>query len=73
MASFPPHQCPVEGCTTSVPYTHLLCRGHWARVPIRLRHAVWGEWRGGDPTVLHSAACDEAIAAVNEKVRARVS
>lgn len=41
------HLCHVPGCPTAVPRKMLMCRSHWARVPLKLRQKVWAAYRSG--------------------------
>ncbi len=42
-----PHTCHAENCSVPVPPKMLMCRLHWYMVPLRLRNAVWREYRPG--------------------------
>lgn len=48
----PPHTCHARGCATRVPPEMLMCKPHWAKVPLPIQRAVW------------RAYADAAIAAV---------
>lgn len=57
-------RCPVEGCETTVPSSHLMCARHWRMVPKLLQGRVYRAWRergiaqrSGDLAALR-AACD---------------
>jgi hypothetical protein len=67
----PSHQCPVDGCTRTVPHHQLMDRSHWYMVPRDLRAAVWDTWDNGmgAGTPEHMRAMTDAIEAVNAKLR----
>lgn len=65
------HDCPVRGCKiTGLPHHILMCPAHWSRVPRALQRLVYGAWAraalaGG--TARHLQACENAIAAVENR------
>ena len=34
------HTCPIPGCTAEVKLNHLMCWGHWVRVPKKLQRII---------------------------------
>lgn len=40
----PTHTCPIDGCTSRLAYEVLMCRDHWAMVPLELRRKVAHTW-----------------------------
>lgn len=68
----PAHVCPAPGCTESVPYSQLACRGHWFALPKPMRDDVWRAYRNGGPgSPGHTEAIDAAIAWLEENAPAR--
>ena len=61
------HQCPVTGCERTVPHIQLMCPRHWRAAPLRLRRAVWREYRIAPQSPAHLDACAAAIAAVERR------
>jgi hypothetical protein len=67
------HTCHAKRCGKPVPPEMLMCRRHWFMVPLKLRRAVWREYRDGQcnldplPSKAWHAAADAAIKAVAEK------
>lgn len=62
------HKCPGPGpCTRDVPWSMLMCSGHWSLVPSAIKRKVYRAWDGGAGagSARHTAAMAEAIAAVN--------
>lgn len=64
------HECPVDGCQIQVHEHLLMCSSHWRVVPHQLKTRVYRAWADGEGrgTVEHSAACQAAVAAVNQLV-----
>lgn len=70
------HKCPVDVCTTRVPYEKLMCFEHWKQVPGELQRAVTITWNrcGGDFTEPdYAKARQAAIDAVNGRAPRRTS
>jgi hypothetical protein len=63
----PTHPCPIPGCKNTVVYEKLICWAHWAKVPTKLRVAVYASWNRGNPNNAHGLACQAAIEAVLRK------
>lgn len=59
------HACPIPGCTADVKREHLMCYGHWMRVPVILRRIIRDEVRTRSEA--YERAVHEAIVAVTEK------
>jgi hypothetical protein len=60
------HHCHARACTKSVPPEMLMCRGHWFRLPSKIRRAVWKTYRDGQcddmsPSLEWHEAADAAI------------
>ena len=62
------HRCPIAGCPFEVPYSQLMCKGHWRLVPKPIQAEVYGTFRKrrGGPT--HLAAMKRAIASVEATI-----
>lgn len=73
MASAQTHDCPATGCTRHIGARQLACRPHWFMIPPDLRDAVWSAWRNGlgKGSPEHADAVAAAVAALNDKIRAR--
>jgi hypothetical protein len=41
------HHCHAKGCDTPVPPSMLMCKHHWAQVPVALRMPVIRNYRRG--------------------------
>lgn len=63
------HECPVAGCTRTVPNEKLMCWDHWRRVPTGLARMVYAAYRDRDWATLR-ARQQEAIAVVDAKLQA---
>lgn len=60
------HRCHWPGCEREVPPRLWGCREHWYRLPLRLRDAIWREYRPGQEV---SKAPTEAYLAVAREVQ----
>lgn len=63
------HHCHAAGCRIAVPPEKLMCRRHWAMVPLDIRNAVWVAYRPGQcddkaPSEAWHFAADAAKGAV---------
>ncbi len=64
------HVCHAAGCTARVPPRMLMCRPHWAMVPVELQQAVQAAYRPGQerlnprPSLAYIAAHKAAVNAV---------
>lgn len=64
-----PHRCHAHGCDVAVHPRLLMCRRHWALVPMALQREVWRHYRKGQerderPSAEYLAAARAAIDAV---------
>jgi len=66
------HECPKNGCTRTVPSGMLLCPTCWREVPVPLRRALHGAWKGGSGALspAHQAAMKAIIRYVNREPEA---
>jgi hypothetical protein len=72
------HPCKAPGCTIKVAADKLMCRSHWACVPIEIQRRVNHHWRRFKGSAFaadkiealrdHRKAVDDAIRAAAEEV-----
>ena len=60
------HHCHWPGCSVAVPPRMFMCRPHWFRLPVLMRHQIWKTYRPGqeidnDPSPEYLAAAREAL------------
>ena len=64
----PTHKCPIETCTFEVPYSQLMCRGHWRLVPAPIQHEIYSCFRKRRGGPSHLAAIKRAIDSVKKTI-----
>jgi hypothetical protein len=62
------HKCPVENCQNQLPSHILMCRPHWAMVPIDLKQRVYAAWNSGKSSQEYISVRQEAINSVNSQL-----
>jgi hypothetical protein len=56
-------RCPVEGCPVKkTEGWHLVCPGHWEKVPQALRDKVWQLFKTSNGSLEHRMTCAAVIA-----------
>lgn len=72
------HECPIQGCSTQIGDTKLMCCAHWSMVPLHLQHDVSRYWRQTNTSNVadrrlafhnYRVARDAAIRHVNDALR----
>jgi hypothetical protein len=63
------HVCHADGCEVEVPPIMLMCKRHWAMVPVQIRTEIWRTYIPGqesrkDPSEEYLNAYHEAVEAV---------
>lgn len=56
-------QCAVNGCTESVAWglRDMMCRPHYATLPLSLRNEIWDARRHGSDSLEHRRAVSRAL------------
>lgn len=66
------HTCHAEGCSKRVPPKMFACRAHWFALPLKVRNAIWREYRAGQevdkkPSVSYLAVQQYAVGLLAER------
>lgn len=63
-------RCAALECQATVPSRLLMCRRHWALVPVLIRNRVWAHYRNGQEEAGTARPSPEYFAAVRDAIRA---
>jgi hypothetical protein len=65
------HQCTSFSCPSRIPIRFLMCRHHWAMVPLELQERVNAAYRPGQSAISASDECKAAVREARAAVVAR--